>query len=259
LEYLASFQHAYAIIVDISYPVLDFLRAIFYQIDHHKNHEDFLKWWKEQSDALFVAYHRKARTDESQSWLLNETSYQAIRQLVSSGNIHLIRGDIADTGTQDLISETAAKYYTPITTIYLSNVLSPYGRMIGYNLDYSKFKRLFELDCFDNNSRCLLTQEFIPEDYRIGFYHYSICSFENLCKIVDHNNSVDEFLAYYVGLIMAKGCKGTSQFTNPIDTVDPGQIPFQADQVDQLIESSSDWLIWQNFKQNFLSRKSNRC
>lgn len=254
LSCLSVCPHAYAIIVDISEDILKYLQLIFENINQFEKRADFLSWWQNQTDKIFAQYLSKKSV--SNSWLREDDLYKNIHRLVTSGNIHLINGDISNRGTHKLIEQAAINYDQSIVTSYLSNVFSPYGRLHGYMFDYNCAKQLFANPCFSKESQIFLTIEFIPEEWKKDLYHYSICSLKNFTKILEQNNTIDEFLAFYFALIMFSGQKGLSKFVSDLGDLSNIKVDTSLEEVSKYIENSSSWLPWQNFKKNFLLKKA---
>lgn len=255
LEYISRVPHTYAVLVDMSHATLDFLRAIFSKIANTCSQTDFLQWWCDQKDRHYIIYLERAKRYRAKNWLLNADLYKTIRQSILTGNIRLIHGDLADTAIQNIIMDDVTKHGAPITTIYLSNILSTYGRTEGYYLNYTGMKRLLKLAYLVHDAECILTLEFMPEEYRLGFYHYSSCSLSALRDVMERNGNIDQFLAYYLAMVIGNGNKTTSRF---IAIPDIEQLRTNAQlskRAEKFTEDSDDWPIWKNFQKNFLSRK----
>jgi len=257
-SYLASIQSDYAIIVDVSSEALEFLQEICTQIARFQNQKKFHHWWKMQSEKIFHQYLKQVETTEPNSWLLQPESFESICQLILRKRIYLIHGDLGNPEIHRQIRTYAGHYSSPIVYSYLSNILSLAYQLHGYRPDYEEIKKLLGMDCFSDDGLCCLTSEFIPKEWRGDFYHYFAFSMKNLRNILHISNTLEEFLAHLLVLILNGRQKGCSRLMEPLALESHLKSPISPEQVERFIASSSDWLIWQNYKENFLQCGNSR-
>lgn len=242
LSYLARCPHAYAVLVDISSDVLEFLQQVFHAVERFEDQQKCLAWWRDQGG-------------HEDDWLTVPELYDRVRELVVSGDIHLVHGDLAASETHDLIEHNVRSHDELLSTLYLSNVISLYHRLQGRDFDYDEAKLLFERDIFAPQACVNMTFEFMPDELKHDLYHYAVFALHVFQEILRRNDTVDEFLAFYLALIVAREGKGCADLTGDVDlgAVDAAGLALQ--DVEKLIDESDDWLIWQNFRDNFLKRE----